>query len=169
MSSSPTGYLQIVLEPEKPWGHFYHTYPARPFMGYNYFTTWFKSRRGGFFIKIGFKNTDWQKVRWLHRHTKNWSVSWITLPYPYVFWLAKYESKIRKVLSTSSDEQIAKKAPEARKSFRPAVLFWSTDILLLLCILVAIYRVFQLEFFFWIACYFGRCHNKRCHFLTDDN
>ena len=31
MSSSPTGYLQIVLGPEKPWGHFYHTYPARPF------------------------------------------------------------------------------------------------------------------------------------------
>ena len=31
------------------------------------------------------------------------------------------------------------------------------------------YRLFQSEVSFWIARYFGSCHNKRCHFLTDDN
>ena len=30
------------------------------------------------------------------------------------------------------------------------------------------YRVFQLEVSFWIARYFGSCHNKKCPFLTDD-
>ena len=43
---------------------------------------------------------------------KKWSVSGITLPYPYVFWLIEHESEFRKRPSPSSFKQIDKKTPK---------------------------------------------------------
>ena len=67
--------------------------------------------------------------------------------------MREMESKIYKPLHYESDQ----------KNEAELTSFWMP------LHLITKYRVFQLEISFWVARYFGSCHNKRSYFFTDDN
>ena len=69
-------------------------------------------------------STIWTPAITQAHKTKKWSVSGITLPYLYGFWLSEHESEFRKRSSPSSFGQIVKKTPKPRKSSRTPISFW---------------------------------------------
>ena len=67
-----------------------------------------------FFLNLDFFFLRKQLPQWGSK-IKKWSVSGITLLYPYVFWLTENESEFRKLPSLSNLEQIAKKSSKTPK------------------------------------------------------